>query len=184
MSQYYDDIPIGKENAISKEELQRKWGMTERGVRAKIADLRQQDNGDNLVIVSLSSSRGFYRTDNIKEILAYKKETLNRARHLYGPLRKVNRILEREDTQLELVPVNNFKAMREAAGIMAKDVIAIIQKQDPTFNKIIMSHIENNKCFPTSLQASIMAQLYGCTVAELTGMEITSYKATELSKSG
>lgn len=173
LEKMYDSIPIGKENAISKEELQKKWGLTsERAVRQTIAELRKIDNGDNFVIVSLSTSKGFYRTDDPEEILKYKKETLNRAKHTFAPLGKVNRILMENDTQLELAAPNRLKEAREAAGYKANEVIPIIRKYDPTFNKVVMSQIENNKCLPTRLQLSIMANLYKKPVAELTGMEI------------
>lgn len=173
LEKMYNSIPIGKENAISKEELQKIWGFeSERAVRYTIAELRKMDNGDNFVIVSLSTSKGFYRTDDPEEILRYKKETLNRARHTFAPLGKVNRILMESDSQLELIAPNKLREAREAAGYKANEVIPIIRKYDPSFDKSMMSKIENDKCLPTKLQLSVMANLYKKTTAELTGVEI------------
>lgn len=173
LEKMYYDIPIGRENAISKEELQELWGFSsERVVRNTVAELRKIDNGDNFVIVSLSSCKGFYRTDNPEDILRYKKETLNRAKHTFAPLGKVNRILLEHDAQLELTAPNKLKEAREAAGYKANEVVPIIRKYDPSFDKSMMSKIENDKCLPTRLQLSIMANLYKKPIAELTGVEI------------
>ena len=173
LEKMYDSIPIGKENAITKEELQKLWSLSsERVVRRTVAELRKIDNGDNFVIVSLSNCKGFYRTDDPEEILKYKKETLNRAKHTFAPLGKVNRILMENDTQLELAAPNKLKEAREAAGYKANEVVPIIRKYDPSFDKSMMSKIENNKCLPTRLQLSVMANLYKKPVAELTGVEI------------
>ena len=58
------DIPVGRENAITREQLKRKWNCSDRIMRRYIADLRAQDDGDDYVIVSYSSGKGYYRTDN------------------------------------------------------------------------------------------------------------------------
>lgn len=175
MLRYYNDIPIGKENAIDKETLARKWGgVSEREVRRIISELRAIDNGDDYIIVSFSCGKGFYRTDKYEEIERYRTETIKRARNTFIPLKKINRVLsEKEaDNQLEMLCINNLKTARIAAGLTAKEVIAEIQRSDPSFNKITMSMIENNKCFPTALQLSIMSRLYKQTTAELAGVEI------------
>lgn len=173
LEQMYNNIPIGKENAISKERLQELWGLgSERAVRQTIAELRKIDNGDNFIIVSLSSCKGFYRTDDPEDILRYKKETLNRAKHTFAPLGKVNRILMENDAQLEFAAPNKLKEAREAAGYKANEVVPLIRKYDPSFDKSMMSKIENDKCLPTALQLSVMANLYKKPIAELTGVEI------------
>lgn len=175
LEKMYESIPIGKENAISKERLQTLWGFTnERAVRKTIAELRKLDNGDNFIIVSTSGCKGFYKTDDPEEILKYKNETLNRAKHTFAPLGKVNRILLESDTQLEFASPNKLREARESAGLKAKDVIPIIQKYDPNFNKVTMSMIENNKAYPTALQLKLMSRLYKQSTTELVGMEIVS----------
>lgn len=174
LEEMYNSIPIGKQNAATKEELAELWGYsTERSVREIIAKLRAVDNGDNYIIVSVSQNKGYYRTDDIKEIAAYKQETANRARNTFVPLKKVNRVLmDMDSKQLELVPPNKLREAREAAGLLAREVIPIIQKYDPNFNKVTMSLIENNKALPTARQLAVMSRLYKRSTADLVGMEI------------
>lgn len=173
LEEMYYSIPIGKENAVSKERLAEMWGYkTERAVREKIAEMRAIDNGDNYVIVSLSNNKGYYRTDDANEIMAFKNEVTSRAKHTFIPLKKVNRVLlDLDSKQLEMVPPNRLKEAREAAGLQAKEVIPIIQQYDASFNKVTMSLIENDKALPTARQLAIMSKLYKQSPAELIGME-------------
>ena len=97
---YWESIPIGKENAISYGDLASLWCMDRRAVRFKLNQLSQQDNGDGFVLIRTSKMRGFYRTDNRDEIEAYRREVYNRARHTFAPFRKINRILGQNESQL------------------------------------------------------------------------------------
>ena len=89
------DIPIGAENAITRAELARKWGVNDRLARRRIAELRAQDNGDSYVIVSHSrgGARGYYRTNDPVVIKRYVNEVHSRARNTFLPLRKARRVL-------------------------------------------------------------------------------------------
>ena len=89
-----NDIPIGAENAVTREALSRKWNASDRDVRDAIAKFRAEDNGDSYVIVSHSNGRGYYRTDNVEIIQHYYNETMNRARNTFKPLKKARRILK------------------------------------------------------------------------------------------
>ena len=177
LEEMYYSIPIGKRNAVTKERLAEMWGYrAERNVREKIAEMRAIDNGDNYVIVSLSNNKGYYRTDDVDEIAAYKRETIHRAQSIFIPLKKANRVLlEMDNRQLENVPPNRLKEAREAAGLQAKEVVPIIQQYDPSFNKVTMSLIENDKALPTARQLAVMSRLYKCAPAELIGMETVTY---------
>lgn len=93
MEKYYNDIPTGKHNAVTKETLAAKWGVSERTARKIIQNLRAADFGDEYVIISSSHGRGYYKTDSLEEIEQFKKEVTNRARNTFLPLKKVNRIL-------------------------------------------------------------------------------------------
>ena len=93
LSQYYDDIPVGRENAVTKYRLAANWHVSERTARRIIQELRAADFGDEYVIVSSSHGRGYYKTDNLEEIEQFKREVTNRARNTFLPLKKVNRIL-------------------------------------------------------------------------------------------
>lgn len=93
MAASINDIPIGAENAISRQALVSKWHMDDRTVRETIARLRAEDNGDDYIIVSHSNGRGYYRTNNPDQIQGYVRETTSRARNTFKPLKKARRIL-------------------------------------------------------------------------------------------
>ena len=96
------DIPIGAENAITRAELARKWGVNDREARRRIAALRADDNGDGYVIVSHSRGgvHGYYRTNDTETIRRDVNEVHSRALNTFLPLRKARRVLmqsERRD---------------------------------------------------------------------------------------
>lgn len=95
MSYSEKDIPIGAENAISRAELARKWGVSDREARRIVAALRADDNGDGYVIVSHScgGARGYYRTNDTETIRRYVNEVHSRARNTFLPLRKARRVM-------------------------------------------------------------------------------------------
>lgn len=97
MLKYYDDIPIGRENAATKKQLMTRWNMSERQVRKIISDLRADDQGDTFVIVSSSTNGtpGYYKTADWEEIKKYERETLNRGKHTFRPLKKIRKVYER-----------------------------------------------------------------------------------------
>lgn len=97
LMKYYNDIPIGKEHAATRERLAVRWLMDERSVRRIIQELRTVDFGDSFVIISSSSGRGYYRSADKKEIEQFKQEIINRAKHTFLPLKKINRILDSKD---------------------------------------------------------------------------------------
>lgn len=158
---YYNDIPVGKRNAITKEKLIDKWEMPERTVRRIIRELRLQDFDDDYIIVSRSKGKGYYKSNDLKEIEEYKKEVLNRGRHTFAPLAKVNRILAAERT-------STLKQIRKAKGLSNVEVIAALKQIDPSFDKSILSRYENGKSVPTKEQLKIMAELYEVSVEDLT----------------
>lgn len=157
---YYNDIPVGKENAATKEALMKSWGMSERETRRIIRELRLKDFDDNYIIVSRSCGRGYYKTNDLKEIEEYKKEVLNRGRHTFAPLTKVNRILAAERT-------STLKQIRKERGLSNVEVIEAIKQTDPSFDKSILSRYENGKSIPTNEQLKIMAELYEMPLEEL-----------------
>ena len=88
-----DDIPIGRENAILREELQSKKNLDNRSVRAAIARLRR-DAGDGYAILSSSTSpAGYWRSDDIDEIERFISETTSRARNTLAALEDAKRVL-------------------------------------------------------------------------------------------
>ena len=96
----YEDIPIGAENAVSREELARLWKCSDRMVRRFIADLRAEDNGDGFNIVSHSAKKGYYRTDDLKTIRWFLNEQSKRARNTFKPLKKARRVLKERESNV------------------------------------------------------------------------------------
>jgi hypothetical protein len=97
---YWQQIPIGKENAISYEALCASWGMNQRMVRKTLHDLSAYDNGDSYILIRSSKSKGFYRTDDEAEIRMYRKECINKGRSIFAPVKKCDRVLSIDDAQL------------------------------------------------------------------------------------
>ena len=90
---YWECLPIGRENAITYQELCAKWNCCERKVRSILHELSYNDNGDDLILIRSSRGKGFYRTNNVADIESYRKECTNRARRTFAPLRKIRRVL-------------------------------------------------------------------------------------------
>ena len=88
-----EDIPIGREKAITREQLRLRWGCSDRIMRRAIADMRAEDNGDGYIIVSYSSGKGYYRTSDPDEIRHFIAEQSRRARNTFLPIKKARRVL-------------------------------------------------------------------------------------------
>lgn len=162
---YWNDIPIGKQNAISYQELTKKWGREERAVRAILHELSLLDNGDDYILVRSASGKGFYRTDDTKIILSYKKECLNKGKSVFAPVKKINRVLQNNVEQYTIE--NNLRVVREAAGFTQSEVCKHLQNYDTAVDKPMLSRFENNVCLPTPYQLLLLANLYGCQPADL-----------------
>lgn len=91
---YYNDLPIGKENAVTYKELCLKWCCSERQVRNILHALSELDNNDDFVIIRSSHGKGFYRTNDSGEIESYIKECTNRASNIFKTLKKARRVLK------------------------------------------------------------------------------------------
>lgn len=89
-------IPFGRENAISRKDLAAMTGMSDRSVRYRIAELRAEDDGTDEVIVSISRRSGYYRTEDLAEIMHFVHEMRKRIRMTYRAIkiacRKARRI--------------------------------------------------------------------------------------------
>ena len=99
---YWEEIPIGRENAVTYDDLRDKWNKDKRTVRRILHDLSCIDTGDNYVLIRSGKSRGFYKTDDLDEIAAYRKECLNKGRSIFAPVKKCNRILNANGDQMEM----------------------------------------------------------------------------------
>lgn len=93
MKSRIEDIPIGRENAITRAQLKKRWNCSDRQVRKIIEHMRTIDNGDGYIIVSHSAFEGYYRSDKREDILYFRAEIRKRLRNVAKPLKKVRRVL-------------------------------------------------------------------------------------------
>lgn len=162
---YWGDIPVGKENAVTYNELCNMWNCTERTARAILHKLSLYDNGDNFILIRSSKGKGFYKTDNESEIQAYKRECLNKGRSVFAPVKKINRVLNANVEQYSLT--NNLRVIRESIGLKQCQVCDRMKQYDNAFDKSLLSKMENGVCLPTYSQLTKLAEIYGCATSEL-----------------
>lgn len=167
---YWHEIPTGKENAVTYAELCAAWNMGERQARKVLHDLSSYDNGDNYILIRSSSGKGFYKTDDETEIKAYKRECLNKGRSVFAPVKKINRVLNANDTQYNLV--NNLRVVREAKGLKQTTVCREMRKLDRAFDNSLLSKMENGICLPTFQQLAKLAEIYGVMPFDLINEEL------------
>ena len=170
LCQYWDEIPIGKENAYTYTQLCLIWGFEERRVRRILHDLSRFDNGDNYILIRSCNGKGFYKTDNAADIAAYRAECLNKGKSIFAPLRKIDRVLKPDTGQLNMV--NNLKEMRLARGLKQSEVCRKLKEYGIELDTITLSKMENSHCAPTPWQLAHLASVYGCSAVELVDMEI------------
>ena len=99
---YWNSIPVGKENRVTYSDLCGLWRVNRRMVRHILHKLSGMNTSDNYVLIRSSGLRGFYRTDDLEEIRRYRSEVMNRARHTFAPLKKVDKILGINEGQIKL----------------------------------------------------------------------------------
>ena len=168
---YWDDIPIGKENAITYPELCTIWNIPERSVRYRLHELSRIDTGDDYILIRSAAGRGFYKTDNLEEIKAYKAECLHRGRSVFAPVRKINRILAASGNPQYSIE-NNLRVVRETSGLKQREVCAYLKKHNQNIDKSMLSKMENNICIPLPYQLYLLAQLYGVSERDLINTEL------------
>lgn len=172
LEKYWACIPVGKENAITYGQLEKKWGMSERSVRKMLADLSRFDNGDNYILIRSSAGRGFYLTDDPADIAAYKRECRSRAVKTFAPLKKINRVLaDILPEEINYSFTNNLKLVRKAAGLTQDEVCDQMRELEPYFDKSKLSRLENSYALPTPVQLHALARIYGCEPSELVEVE-------------
>lgn len=159
LERFWDDIPVGKENAATYAVLCGLWKCTERTARAILHKLSSYDNGDNYILIRSSGCKGFYKTDNEDEINAYKRECINKGRSVFAPIKKINRVLALDDPQCSFA--NNLRVVRESRGMKQEEVCNQMKKYCNSFDKPLLSKMENSVILPTPFQLSLLAQIYG-----------------------
>lgn len=170
MDKYWNDIPVGKENAITYPELCDLWECTERAAREKLHELSHYDNGDNYILIRSSKGKGFYRTDDETEIKAYKRECLNKGRSVFAPIKKINRVLNANTEQYSFD--NNLRVVRESVGMKQSEVCKLMKKHGAKVDKSLLSKLENSVVLPTPYQLTTLSFIYGVEPLELLDVDL------------
>lgn len=164
---YWNDIPVGKEKAITYTELCCKWKKSKREVRNMLHRLSEYDNGDNYVLIRSGSAKGFYRTDDEEIIRRYRLECLHKGRSIFAPVRKCNRVLRADDVQLSLE--NNLRVLRCDKGLTQKEVCERLCQYNVAIDEALLSKFENSVALPNPQQLHAFAKIYGVTADTLLG---------------
>lgn len=167
---YWEELPTGKENAYTYDDLCFIWKCEPRKARAILHALSLYDNGDNYILIRSSSGKGFYKTDNEADIKAYKRECLNKGRSVFAPVKKINRVLSANVEQYTLE--NNLRVIRESLGLKQTAVCKEMKKHDNAFDNSLLSKMENGVCLPTFYQLSKLAEIYGVQPFELVNTDL------------
>lgn len=167
---FWNDIPVGKVNAVTYDELCIMWNCTERTARAILHELSLYDNGDNYILIRSSKGKGFYKTDDETEIQAYKRECLNKGRSVFAPVKKINRVLNANAEQYSLT--NNLRVIRESKGLKQCQVCDSMKQYDKAFDKSLLSKMENGVCLPTYYQLTKLAEIYAVQPFELLKVDL------------
>lgn len=166
----WNDIPKNKEEAASYDDLKQWWGANERIVRKLLHALSSMDNGDDYVLIRSSRGKGFYKTDDKDEIERYKNECLSMGRSVFAPIKKINRILKANLTQMSIE--NNLRVIREDRQLKQSTVVEFMRAFDEHFDVPMLSKMENGFCLPTLMQAVRLSELYGCKPEDLINYDI------------
>ena len=167
---YWDDIPVGKANALTYDDLRDMWNCSNRAARAILHELSSYDNGDNYILIRSSSGKGFYKTDDEAEIQAYKNECIHKGRSVFAPIRKINRVLNANKEQYSFI--NNLRVIRESRQLKQSYVCRLMNCRGIMFDKPLLSKMENGVCLPTCEQLVNLAEIYAVQPAELLQAEL------------
>lgn len=170
LESYWNDLPTVKENAAPYDDLKQWWGTNERDVRKLLHDLSSWDNGDDYVLIRSGKGKGFYKTDDKEEIERYRQECLNKGRSIFAPIKKINRILNANLTQMSIE--NNLRVIREGQNMKQRDVCRIMQEFDENFDTPMLSKMENGVCLPTPSQLARLAVIYACLPDDLVKVDL------------
>ena len=167
---FWNDIPVGKKNAVTYNELCALWECDTRRARKILHELSLFDNGDDYILIRSGGCKGFYKTDDEREIRAYKRECLAKGKSVFAPVKKINRVLSVTSNQYSLL--NNLRAVRESKGLTRKQVCKRMREFVRAFDKSLLSKMENGFCMPTSYQLAKLTLILDCTPFELFGEEL------------
>lgn len=172
MAELYDMIPVGRENAITREALCALTGLSDRAARMALAEARNEDNGDGFVIVSSSTGAGYYRTDDPVEIRRYVDEIEAKAEALRAPAKKARRILgedsptpadDGDDAPFEC----HLGGFRRSRGLKQDALLDMIRHTTPGLDHVAISKAENGAVILTPDALAAAAEALGIHPADI-----------------
>ena len=94
-----DYIPYGKENAVTREELVRRTGISDRNIREMIAKARR-----TTLILNLQDGKGYYRPtkEERADVERFVKQEKSRAMHIFWSICTAKDFLSQIDGQLDI----------------------------------------------------------------------------------
>ena len=171
LEKYYDDIPFGGNNAITRAELMQKWGVSDRGVRKIISALRNDERFRSAVICSSSWNEGYFKTTEPAHITQYIKETRNRAINTLKPAKNAARVLQMiREAEGQTVQGNMLCCLcdiRRQAGITQDEFERAMRQKFPKFNHGVLSAIENGLVIMTDEQTQYAAEIVHCDPGDI-----------------
>ena len=97
-----NDIPIGKEHAISRADLARKWSVSDRTARRIVERMRDEAPEEPYIIASTSHQTGYWRTNESTELDRYEREVIARAGTQFKRLQVVGAVRQMINGQVRM----------------------------------------------------------------------------------
>lgn len=171
LEKYYSDIPFGANNAVTRAELMQKWGVSDRGVRRIISDLRNDERFRNAVICSSNRNEGYFRTTEQAHISQFIKETRNRAINTLKSAKNAAHVLRILQAGDEKAAQGNMlcslQDLRKAAGISQQDFEKAMRQRFRDFNRVVLSAVENGTVIMTDAQTQYAAEILHCDPGDI-----------------
>ena len=172
LEKYWEDIPTGRENAISRAALMLKWKKSDREVRRIICELRNDERFCDAVICSSSQrNEGYFKSTEPAHISQFIKETRNRAINTLKPAKNAARVLrilqtgEGQTTQGNMLCC--LRDMRKAAGVSQIEFERAMRQRYGEFNRVVLSAIENGIVVMTDEQTQHAAEILHCDPGDI-----------------
>lgn len=88
-------IPIGRENAVKREELARRCGLSDRKMRQEIMRARQR----GVLIINLQDGAGYYRSEELADVRKQYRQNHSRAMDILVQQKYLRRILKEAEKE-------------------------------------------------------------------------------------
>lgn len=171
LERYWDDIPTGKENAISRAALMRKWNKSDREVRRIICDLRNDERFGDAVICSSHRNEGYFKSTEPAHIAQFIKETRNRAINTLKPAKNAARVLRILQTGEGQTVQGNLlcclRDIRKAARVSQVEFEQAMRQRYGEFNRVVLSAVENGTVVMTDEQTQYAAEVLHCDPGDI-----------------